>query len=325
MLNKNNIYFFVTSFIFSYFLNFNIYSETKYFEVKGLSKEITDILYGVWVNDINKSKLYVDKFSWGFSYTDVMNGYISFDFSNSKQILFAVFGQCIDFKIISGEKINSESYRIFIESDRLYPEQKEIKITILNKNKIQIQIKSNALFSNEGIFYKSGGPDIVFYDFYTPKSNELKLFKQTSEDSSIIKLIKKDEKLVIYYKSRDFIEINNQKVYWLSVSTLEDEDGFCLESDLEKLNSENGDRKLTTFYIPLITTLRFHETPGNNGKFIRMLNKNEKLLLLEKGKEDVISGVKGQWYKVKTEKEEIGWCFSGYLEEKKYDESSDSK
>lgn len=71
------------------------------------------------------------------------------------------------------------------------------------------------------------------------------------------------------------------------------------------------------YYAPKVAALRLRESPTLDGKFIRSLLKGEKLELIEKGKEEMISGVKGNWVKVRTEKGEIGWCFSGYLEELK--------
>jgi hypothetical protein len=70
-------------------------------------------------------------------------------------------------------------------------------------------------------------------------------------------------------------------------------------------------------FITKVSTLRLRETSGNDGKIIRLLSKGEKLELLEKGKEEIINGIKGNWVKVKTGKGEIGWCFDGYLEEVK--------
>ncbi len=73
----------------------------------------------------------------------------------------------------------------------------------------------------------------------------------------------------------------------------------------------------TIFFTPAVPNLRFRETPDLNGKFIRSLNQNEKLELIEKDKEETIDGKKGTWVKVKTEKGEVGWCFDAYLEEVK--------
>jgi Leucine-rich repeat (LRR) protein len=77
-------------------------------------------------------------------------------------------------------------------------------------------------------------------------------------------------------------------------------------------------------YIAQVDTLRIRESPNQGGKIIRMLSKGENLELLEKGKEETISGVHGSWLKVKTDKGEIGWCFDAYLEEVK-DNTGDKK
>jgi hypothetical protein len=77
------------------------------------------------------------------------------------------------------------------------------------------------------------------------------------------------------------------------------------------------DKSIKKYYAPKVNVLRFRESPSLDGKYIRTLKENEKLELLETGKEDTIDGIKGHWIKVKTEKGEIGWCFDGYLEEVK--------
>jgi hypothetical protein len=75
---------------------------------------------------------------------------------------------------------------------------------------------------------------------------------------------------------------------------------------------------LDSVYLqPTTTTLRLRETPVQDGKIIRKLNKDEKLEFIERGLEEKINGVKGNWVKVKTEKCETGWCFDAYLEEVK--------
>jgi hypothetical protein len=71
------------------------------------------------------------------------------------------------------------------------------------------------------------------------------------------------------------------------------------------------------YFITSIPNLRLRDSIGNDGKILRLLNQGEKIEVLEKGKEETISGVKGNWVKVKTEKGEVGWCFSAYLEEVK--------
>ena len=77
---------------------------------------------------------------------------------------------------------------------------------------------------------------------------------------------------------------------------------------------ENVKEKILT---PTVDNLRFREYPSQYGIFIRSLVKGEKLELIEKGNEETINGVKGNWVKVKTEKGEVGWTFDAYLEEVK--------
>lgn len=68
-----------------------------------------------------------------------------------------------------------------------------------------------------------------------------------------------------------------------------------------------------TFYTTTFDNLRFRESSGVDGVFIRMLVPGEKLKLLEKGDEAVINNVKGNWCKFETESGETGWAFSAYL------------
>ena len=89
---------------------------------------------------------------------------------------------------------------------------------------------------------------------------------------------------------------------------------------LLKLIIENNNKLSTNkniYYTPTVNNLRFRVSPDLKGKFIRSLNKGEKLELIEKGKAETIQGTKGTWVKVRTEKGEEGWCFDAYLEEVK--------
>jgi hypothetical protein len=79
------------------------------------------------------------------------------------------------------------------------------------------------------------------------------------------------------------------------------------------VTSDTGKSGKEIYYTPTITNLRFRETTGAEGKVIRILNQNEKLLLLETGASETINGIKGNWCKFKSETGEIGWCFTGYL------------
>jgi hypothetical protein len=86
------------------------------------------------------------------------------------------------------------------------------------------------------------------------------------------------------------------------------------------------------YFNSKIPNLRIREDMFLDSKVIRLLNSNEKLLLITRGKRtrvikngkqtivesglnETIDGVKGNWIKVLTEKNEIGWCFDAYLEQ----------
>jgi hypothetical protein len=70
-------------------------------------------------------------------------------------------------------------------------------------------------------------------------------------------------------------------------------------------------------FINKVENLRLRNSPSSIAKIIRNLIKGEKLELIEKGKEETINGVTGNWVKVKTQQGETGWCFDAYLEEVK--------
>jgi len=78
---------------------------------------------------------------------------------------------------------------------------------------------------------------------------------------------------------------------------------------LENLKFSN----IKTYYFPLINNLIFRELPGTGSKSIRSLILGERLEFFEEGKSEVINNIKGNWIKVRTINNEIGWCFSGYL------------
>ena len=85
----------------------------------------------------------------------------------------------------------------------------------------------------------------------------------------------------------------------------------------QKKLKKNKESSMTTFYEVKIDNLRFRKKPNLTGELIRMLNKEESLELIEKGKTETVGDTTGTWVKVKTDKGEIGWCFDAYL--KKYE------
>ncbi len=77
------------------------------------------------------------------------------------------------------------------------------------------------------------------------------------------------------------------------------------------------EKKDNPYYKTTVDDLRFRAAPGEDGIFLRMLKKGERLNLLQKGPKETIDGVEGTWVQVHTDKGEIGWCFDAYLEEVK--------
>jgi ankyrin repeat protein len=66
------------------------------------------------------------------------------------------------------------------------------------------------------------------------------------------------------------------------------------------------------YYMPFIENLRLRQGPTRQSAVIRLLGKYEKMILIEKNKQEVIDHMLGTWLKVKTMDGEIGYCFDGY-------------
>jgi ankyrin repeat protein len=66
------------------------------------------------------------------------------------------------------------------------------------------------------------------------------------------------------------------------------------------------------YYMSFIENLRLRQGPTLKSGVIRLLEKYEKIILIEKGKQEVIDNILGSWLKVKTLKGETGYCFDGY-------------
>lgn len=67
------------------------------------------------------------------------------------------------------------------------------------------------------------------------------------------------------------------------------------------------------YLTPTVNRLRFRDAPSLQGTFIRFLDLNEKLRLLEVGKRETIGDATGNWVQVISEKRDVGWCFDAYL------------
>lgn len=94
-----------------------------------------------------------------------------------------------------------------------------------------------------------------------------------------------------------------------------DEIPFFAKDYGEKKIYKKIDGPLKKYYCPIVEDLLMRESYGINFKVLRVLKKDEKLIILEQGEGDVISGRRGNWVKILTDKNEIGWCFDAYLEE----------
>lgn len=68
-------------------------------------------------------------------------------------------------------------------------------------------------------------------------------------------------------------------------------------------------------YVSSDAGLKLRETPGTNGKIVRVMEKWELMDVLEVSpKDEVIGGAKGRWIKVKRSYD-TGWAFSAFLSE----------
>jgi len=78
-------------------------------------------------------------------------------------------------------------------------------------------------------------------------------------------------------------------------------------------NQARGDDAVVSIYTPAIDNLVLREEAGIHSKKIRLLARTESVIFLEPGLFEIIDDTPGQWIKEKKEKQEIGWCFDGYL------------
>ena len=86
---------------------------------------------------------------------------------------------------------------------------------------------------------------------------------------------------------------------------------FC-GKDLPESGKEESERK---YDYTVIEPVNLRYKPNSDSSVIRILSKETKLVLLEKGEKITIGGTEGYWAKVETAFEETGWCFSGNLKE----------
>jgi hypothetical protein len=135
----------------------------------------------------------------------------------------------------------------------------------------------------------------------------------------ILNVLKKNNKYSI-----DILFRNNKK-YTLDISVINEKTIYFHEMEWFKdikLLSYYGEKNkyfrlggpIIQYYKSKINNLRLRNESSIKGLIIRNLEKKDKMIILKKGKRESKDGVDGNWVKVLTDKNEIGWCFDAYLE-----------
>jgi hypothetical protein len=168
--------------------------------------------------------------------------------------------------------------------------------------KAEYQVNSSVIFElgdKNPYLLTDGGGKLIFIKIVELQKKEYELdLKDYSNKEALIKVYANDDGTISFEDKFGYVSTpGRDKKYY-------------------KLSGPNKTEK-TIKFVPTIDNLRFRESPTLDGKFIKMLVKGEKLDFMEKGKEEIVNGVKGTWVKVKTEKGEVGWAFDAYLEEVK--------
>jgi len=244
-------------------------------------------------------------------------------------------------------------------SERINLDSKEYEFKLNNGKQLLIKKDGNIVIDKQeykyvdvrkDYFYETGFcillnySDFIYIDLRTQhgeygaifkilinlKNNKI-IFKESFATEPILKMIGyKNYIIIIYLEKIEVFNLNIEKVQYeerlpylvFKVNTIKDGveiANFEKQRRVIKYDEIIKLKSLIKRYTPKIDNLRFRESPTIDGKFIRMLSKDEKLEIIEQGKSETINGVKGNWVKVKTEKGEIGWCFDAYLEEIKDD------
>jgi hypothetical protein len=177
-----------------------------------------------------------------------------------------------------------------------------IKILKINEKNIEInnifvRMDSNDITYERNLLFYHNNYRIIF----TITSNNIK--------DELIKIIP-DKYIAINYWI-----LNNAKPDEISDQVLEKSNKiFNINETVDNLI------KSIKFYPKYYTTnvdkLRLREFPSQYSIVIREIPKGEKLIYLDqKNKYDYINNLKGYWVEVKTIKNEIGWCYSEYINE----------
>lgn len=147
--------------------------------------------------------------------------------------------------------------------------------------------------------------------FYTGGMGTFKItnIKKISEEKFSIEILFRDNKkyaLDIYYVEKDIIRFNEMK--WFS------EIKFLWSGYGEKNLYYRHSKPRIQFYQPKVKNLRLRVSESEKSEVIRLLDVKEKLLIIKTGKKEKIKNINGNWVKVISDNNDIGWCFNAYLE-----------
>jgi hypothetical protein len=163
-----------------------------------------------------------------------------------------------------------------------------------------------AYVTNRSIVIDLGADDPSFFAGMMGTCKIIHVSKK-NKDYSIDILFRNNKKYTL-----DLTVINDKTIYF------HDMDWFSNIKLLPSYGEKNkyfriaGPKPL--YYKPKIDNLRLRFDPSLKGSIIRNLNIKDKMLILMRGKKDTIEGSNGNWVKVLTDMNEIGWCFDAYLD-----------
>lgn len=174
---------------------------------------------------------------------------------------------------------------------------KKINIAISNKTNVSDLIKITddifLLYANN-IKFENQNVSMIFL------LNKIKdsIFKKMNEKFEITTvLIVRDENALQFFLKNKSSYFSFEKKYIYGIIDF------------------NYSFKINQYYKTTVDKLRLRISPSINADIICNLNKNEIVTLMEVGDYDAISDLGGNWVKVKTKDNQIGWCFSAYLVE----------
>ncbi|MBP7737017.1 MAG: SH3 domain-containing protein [Spirochaetes bacterium] len=135
----------------------------------------------------------------------------------------------------------------------------------------------------------------------------------------IINVLKKNNKysiVILFRNNKKYtldITVNNDKtIYFHEMEWFKDVKLLSFYGEKNKYFRLDGPN--AQYFKSKINNLRLRNESSIKGLIIRNLDKKDKMIILKKGKKESIDGVSGNWVKVLTDKNEIGWCFDSFLE-----------